>query len=227
MPLGPWNIIQVNSGNNSAAETGTLPVSLPSATSGNAVIVGISTGATVTAAPSGFVLDVTSVIGIDNNYIYRKQISTGETSWSFTQNFGLPDAWWAFEMSGLDPAPLIASGHDDNLAGTSAQLFPSSPVTQTDTMVLASIQGAVSSGSAPSFSGWTNGFVELADQATTSAGSNQFSIGLAYLFPGLAGGFGTVVTASVSAAMSFASVSYLGANIQLPLVGHTRRVGGQ
>jgi hypothetical protein len=226
--LGPGNIIQVNSGNNSATETQTVTVSLSLPTHGNTVLVGLSMDVSVTAAPSGFVLDIDAVQGsVVHNSIYRKQLSAGETSWAFTTNFGGQVAWWAFEMSGLDPAPLIASGHDDNLAGTTAQLFPSSPVTQTDTMVLASVQAFVSSGSAPSFSGWTNGFVELADQGTTSPGSTQLSIALAYLFPGLAGGFGTVVTASISNAMSFASASYLGANIQLPLVGHVRRVGGQ
>lgn len=228
MTLGPGNIIQVNSGNNSSTETTTLTLSLSSATTGNTVVVGISNTLLITVVPSGFVLDVQAVIiGNEAQSIYRKQKSAGETSWDFTTQFGGPAAWWAFEMSGLDPSPLIASGHDDGLAGTSATLFPSSPVVQTDTLVLASIQGAVTGFPAVTFTGWTAGFVEVADQGTTSPGSTQVSIALAYLFPGLAGGFGTDVTASGSCAMSFASVSYLGADIQLPLVGYTRRVGGQ
>jgi hypothetical protein len=227
--LGPSNIIQVNSGNNSATETQTVTVSLSSATSGNTALVGLSMDVAVTVAPSGFVLDIDALAasGAAHNSIYRKQVSAGETSWNFTTNFGGQVAWWVLEISGLDPAPLIASGHDDNLAGTSAELFPSSPVTQTDTLVLAAVQGGVTNIPAVTFSGWTNGFTELADVGTTSGGSNQYSVAVAYLFPGLAGGFGTVVTASASAAMSFASASYLGANIQLPLVGHVRRVGGQ
>jgi hypothetical protein len=230
MVLGPSNIIQVNSGNNSATETPTQTLTLPSATSGNTVVVGLAMNMAITAAPSGFVVEIQAAIGgAINNYIYRKQVSAGETSWDFTTNSGSQCAWWALEISELAPAPLLTIGTDSDLLGTVAVLPPSEEVVQSDILVLASVQGASSAGpgTAITFSGWTAGYTALAAAGTTSAGSNQQSIASAYLFPGLPGGFGTTVTASTTASMSFTSVTYLGANIQLPLVGYTRRVGGQ
>lgn len=199
MTLGASNIVQSNSGNNSPTSTPTLTVSVSSPTAGHAVLVGISCGQVVTAPPAGFTQDaVTSAVGgPDTHVVYRKQLSTGETSWAFGLTSSAAAAWWVLEVSGLDPAPLVTGVSNGGQAGTSISTGTTSSVSQTDILVLASFNGLKAT-TANTWSGYTNSLVEVKDQGTTDSGSNQWSIAVADRFPGAGGTFTSTATASAS-----------------------------
>ena len=211
MTLGSSNIVQSHSGNNSPVGTTTLTVSVSSATAGHTVLVGISAGTTVTGPPTGFVQDAVSAAvggGSDTHIIYRKQLSTGETSWAFGLAASGAAAWWVLEVSGLDPTtPFVTGTANGGQFGTSISTGTTSSVAQTDILVLASFNGLKST-TANTWSGYTSSFTEIKDQGTTDSGSNQWSIAVADLFPGAGGTFTTTATASASVNASGLVVVY-------------------
>lgn len=199
MTLGVGNILQSNSGNNSADET-TLTPSLSSATTGHAVIVGFaSNNVNAASPPTGFTLDGSgeSNVGAAGYYVYRKQLSTGETSWSFPLSSSNGYAWWALEVSGLDSSPFVTGIASSDQAGTSIVTGTTTSTTQTDIMCLACFASNHAT-TGDSWSGYTNSFTEIKDQTTTSGSTNQASVAVAYKFPGTGGTFTSTATPSHS-----------------------------
>jgi hypothetical protein len=207
--LGAGNILQSNSGNNSANEA-ICTVTLASATTGHTVLIGVSFGAAVGGVnPTGFTQDAhtAAAAGVDY-YVYRKQVSTGETSWSVSMSASTPAAWWVLEVSGLDPSPFVTGIADGGQAGTTADTGTTSTVTQTDILCLAALQSYNSGNATITWSGYTNSFTEIKDQSTASAGSTETSVAVAYKFPGVGGTFITTATLSASAIASGAMLVY-------------------
>lgn len=180
MPLSTDNIIQQNTG---SFESTSGTVSLSAGTeAGSAILLAAGVGGDgVTAfnltAPTGFT--AVSIVG-DNaarhghiRVFVKPSASAGETSWTLPVTGGTQQVTWAlFEMSGLD---LDWPG----LAYLNAGMFPNapaSPVASQDTEVTATNEsfGALAvavflasntTPSAPTISGYTNGFYEVASQA--------------------------------------------------------------
>jgi hypothetical protein len=199
VPLGVDNVVQENWGGTTGADSTTAAVSLPSGTTaGNTLLAAVtcdSIPATFTL-PSGWIKDLDT--GSSNHppvLFCRKPpdlVGAGETSWTFTNSSALKWAWYVKEVTGLDPAdPLDTSVATFSSAGTGG-----SPVTRStgttpansglDTMQLAVFQAgsSVNTQAPGTWAGYTNGFVEVAEVASTgtSAAAGQQALAIARKF---------------------------------------------
>lgn len=170
----PATIAQQNTG---TANSGSLTATLGAGTTtGRTLLIAVQVDGTPTQ-PSGFATDLTQDNATFGRMrLYRKAAAAGETSWGITISGGNGGAWCALEVSGLLASPL-----DKTATATGTSAAPSTGTTantaQADEWALAVLGAAVSS-STPSFSAWTNSFVEIADFGS-SGGTWKHSLGLA------------------------------------------------
>src|SRR3954465_7232314 len=94
-----WSVVQETTGTTTTATPTSYSVTLPSATTGGAVLIIVNSDATV-STPAGFTLDASQVFN-NGHYVFRKASSTGETSWTVTPGGAASGVWWVAEISGL------------------------------------------------------------------------------------------------------------------------------
>jgi len=148
-------------------------------TAGNTVVIVASTRSTTIATPAGFVRDSPSAVSAAKTFVFRRsKVPAGETSWTLTPTASAATRWWVAELQGLDPdAPLdvVPTSQTSQTSGTTLTTNTTPASTTYDGLVLA-VHAANQTGStvAPTFSGQTNGLVEVddggADDGTNSLG---------------------------------------------------------
>jgi hypothetical protein len=201
VPLTADDFVHENSGHTSSLTTSHV-ISLAgtdATTAGNTVLVFMN-GPNATA-PAGFVLDK----GLATNgflNVYRKSgVAAGEgqagvTPWTFTTGVGAAPAWYVVELSNIDPAdPLDALPVTAGPTGVANGGTLSSGTTPLNAglnaVVFAVFTATPTTGSTESWSGYTNGFEEVAD-ITESAVATQLAV--ARMFTTATGTFSTTAT---------------------------------
>lgn len=208
MPLSTSNVVQSNADETSPDFPNPVPVTLPGPTSGGAVIIGINADELITT-PDGFIRDIGIIDGVHDHAIFRKQTSTGETSWNVPVASPAMAAWWVKEVSGLDPAATVdATASTAWSTATTKSSGTSGATTSADTIVIASHASWNSADATITWSGHTNSFAETHDVSTANTGTTEVSIAAADRFPGTTATFETTATASASALLSGLLVAY-------------------
>lgn len=211
MPLDSSAVVQFTASSTAAAAAASsFVVTLPSGTTaGNTVVIGIALvgGGTAITTPTGFVKDVSLSAGCPHYVFRRSNVPAAETSWTLSMtSLTARAAWWVMEIAGLDlddPVDGTASSSSNVSPQTSGTVSTNSAL---DTIVLASHAGNNSAAAAPTWSGQTNGFVELVE-AATSATANV-DIAVSTLIPGTIGPFECSATESVASTSNGLLVVY-------------------
>lgn len=176
-------VVQAQGGTSGATAPASYSVTLPNPTAvGNRVVIVVVSDATV-ADPSGFTLDK-SQVNSDGHYHWSKIAAGGEAAWTVTPNSSAAGSWHAYEISGLtaDTADQAASTGSSSGA-TTRSTGTTGTTAQANELAIASWGSSVV-GTAVTWGGQTNGFVEnIPDQVTTTGGSN---VGLSVAFLTLA-----------------------------------------
>lgn len=178
-------------------------VSLPSGTTaGNTLLVFLTSQSGV-GEPAGFVLDKFLAV---NLYAYRKsEVAASETSWTFTTTVNSVFAWYVVELSGVDEVePLDTSavsgagfGATSNGGTRSTGTAPLNAAL--DTVVYGAFAAEQVAGSTESWSGYTNGFDEVADVSANVNGARQLAVA-SKAVTGTTGTFETTATLATSQA---------------------------
>lgn len=195
----PWAIVQSNTGSTNGS--GSVTASLPSGTTvGNQLFVAMVTYFT-SAPPAGLGTDVAlNQTGLAHKvHLCRKATVAGETSWAFTQSGTEGGVWWAAEISGLAASPLDKTASDAGGNDAAAQTGTTATTAEAPELAIAVVgaERATNVTVPATFSGWTNGFTELADVGNASSFAR--SVGVAYL------DLATTTTVTTTATLSVAS----------------------
>lgn len=198
VPLGVDNVIQENTGTTASGTSHV--VTLPSGTAtGNTVMVFFSCSLQPTLAAFAVVKNQFELWA----EVYS-DVGAGETSWTFTSLSAQTTAWYAVELSNVDPVePLDASSSGNASVGNGGTL---STGTTGLNAGLSTVQFAVFGGGAhtsSSWAGYTNGFTEVADVSATSVGN-----GLAVARNFRDGSTGTFESTATLTTSSGASATY-------------------
>jgi hypothetical protein len=190
--------VQTNQGSLTAVTS--WSVSLGSGTTaGNTVVIFLNTSTSI-SGPSGFTLLGPSALAAPNLYCYAKTAVAAETSWSFS-TASTNVAWFAVELEGVDNLSMVdvfapASFQNTATGATSIASGTTGTSSTYDGQAWA-IFGASTTGTTPAtFSGYTNGFTEWAEQGTSAATS--ISLAVATLDIASLGTWSTTATASAS-----------------------------
>jgi hypothetical protein len=170
VPLTIEDFVHENNGTETSSTTSHV-VSLAGADStaaGNTVLVFMTMSSAVgVTPPSGFVQDVSG--GGGNVFAFRKSdVAASETSWTFTTALGQIAAWYVVEVSNVDLVEPLDSSSSGNTGNRSNGQTLSSGTTSLNAG-LSSVAFVVfravkaNSGDVQSWSGYTNGFEEVAD----------------------------------------------------------------
>jgi hypothetical protein len=203
VPLADTDILQTASG----GFTGT---------SGNATLgVGTTAGSTVVlvatigspanvAPPSGFTdRGGTPVTAVARPYVFTKSgVGAGETSYTLAPNASTPVAWTLLEVQGLDPdAPVDVSVLQTGASsGTTVSTGTTPQSTTYDGMALAVLaHGNASGTTAPTFSGHSAGYTEVAQQGQAGT-SNAVAHSVATQFAQQLGTWSCSATSSLTGA---------------------------
>lgn len=165
MSLSDANIIQENSGTTSA--TTSHAITLGSATTaGNTLIVILECASAVTA-PAAFTAD----IGLNAGAIGVARAANtvgGETSWTFTTAVSANVSWYVVEMSNLDDDLYDVTTSNSTGSLAAGGTLSTGTTAQNASLSVVSF-AAWTGGAGHSWSGYTNGFEEVADVAGTSS----------------------------------------------------------
>lgn len=164
----PANLEQFKVGGDNAGNTGTASLNAATA-DGNVLLLAIfaysGPGAT------GFTQDATVNGGgfSMKMSLFRKDSVAGESSWPIVYG-GNGGSWCAMEWSGLmtGTAPDKTATNTGGATGTSTPSGTTAATTQADELAIACFAGLIIGSAGPSFSGYTNSFVELSDFAAGS-----------------------------------------------------------
>jgi hypothetical protein len=193
VPLTVDSILQENSGGTVAA--GSVTVSLPSGTTAGSTLLAFvamsSQSILMGTLPSGWVKDYEH--GTSDTVtatVYRKPasaVAAGETSWTFPASSGTYNwSWYVCEVAGLDADdPLDASASNYVSTTVTAAVARSTGTTGansgTDTVVFGCWyeRGASATTAPGTWSGYTNGFIEVVQQTSGTGGAAGSTNGLA------------------------------------------------
>lgn len=196
MSLGVDNILHENSGATTGVESTTTTVSLAAGdtTTAGSTLIAVLTNGGVSGSitpPTGWIKDAdTGVANAPTVAVFRKPpdlVTTGESSWVFTDSGAVKWAWYVKEMTSLDPIdPMETSAFVYNSAFISTSTATRSSGTTSanpslDTIQIAAFQSKTPAiSNAPgSWAGYTNGFVEVTEVASTSTNGSFGQQGLA------------------------------------------------
>jgi hypothetical protein len=171
------NVIHENSG---TTVTGTSHVvSLvggDSTTAGNTLVIAIYTLSGQVTPPAGVLL--AKAQNVITQVFYKSDLAAGETSWTFTTVGSVATAWYVTELSNVDVLPVDAT------AGATSGALGNGGTASTGTTALNAGLSTVAFAvfgvnlTGCSWSGYTNGFEEVADVNSASTGT----LGVARLF---------------------------------------------
>lgn len=151
--VGQSGILQSNSGIWSGT---TMPVSLPGATSPSSTIALFVAGNTIVPTPGGWTLRQSQVNAM-GHYLFTR--SGGANSWNITTNNGV-GTWYVVEIANAAyDTGAAANDPWDFTAYTTPSLVPSAG----NRLLIASFGSLTDTSLARTVSGWTGGFVEVAD----------------------------------------------------------------
>jgi hypothetical protein len=162
------------------------------------VLLVVVADATV-ATPAGFTLDA-SQVNNNGHFVFRKVAVAGETSFTFAPAVAASAAWYVAEVTGLAASPLDQTASTGtNVATPTISTGTTAATAQAEEFLLGSAGASLFGAPAPSFSGWTNGFVEVADTGTTKPAGTNVSLGVATRTATAVGTYGTTATLSTPA----------------------------
>lgn len=197
-------IVRSNTG---SVNSGNLTLTLSQATtSGNTLFLAVGSIGVATT-PSGFTLDVNANNTTDtswaNTAIFRKAITSGETSWAITLPSNGGGVGYVAEVSGLTASPLDQVA-ENNASGASfsASTGTTGTTAQADEWALAVVANA----SGRTYSSWTNGFTEVADLGNTA--TVKTNLGVATLTIASVGTYSTAAAMSPSGLYSGCIATY-------------------
>jgi hypothetical protein len=193
--LGPANILQFNSGTATGVTSAGTAVTLPAGVAATStLLMGVQHRSSASGVglntPGSWFVDASAGAAQTSVYLFRQSVPTaGASSWLVGPGTGTSTlAWWIAEVDGLDQeaafdvAATSAADTDPQPSGTTGN---NSAV---DCIAFAVFGSATTTEVAPTWSGYSNGFVELAQSATgASAGSTNVSVAGAYAFPATQG----------------------------------------
>jgi len=206
-PPEGWYFRSEATGTNGTSPATSVVVRLPPTASGSQVIVCFASDIAVTA-PAGFSVDK-SQANSNSGGIYRKSVSAGETSWTFTNSVPSGSSWWAAEVVNLAPNPLIeaASEGTSGLVTSRTTGTTASTTGATDGLAIAmfamttTIVAGVADATAP-----TGGFDEFAEARTTRTSANRIYLNVSYLIPASDGSFQSSTTFVSSTSVGLVAV---------------------
>jgi putative cell wall-binding protein len=192
-------VVQQASGNTGTTTPASVTATLPAGTvAGNTVLLVVVADATV-ATPAGFTLDA-SQVNNNGHFVFRKVAVAGETSFTFAPAVAASAAWYVAEVTGLAASPLDQTASTGtNVATPTISTGTTAATAQAEEFLLGSAGASLFGAPAPSFSGWTNGFVEVADTGTTKPAGTNVSLGVATRTATAVGTYGTTATLSTPA----------------------------
>jgi hypothetical protein len=195
----PIDIVQSNAGGFNATGTQTVTLGAGVAADSQVVICAFGYGGGSMNTPTGFVRAAPAAGpgSSQKTYIFRRGplegLTAAESSWNVSETLAMPFAWRVYELSGVDNTadPLDALSTHTTATAATASTGTSGTTTAYDALVIG-VLGArdAASGTGPTWSGWTNSFVEDGESAQAIAGGAS-SVGMAVAFKSLAS-IGTV-----------------------------------
>lgn len=199
MPLGSGNIIQTGTSSTVTTPATSVNVTLSSATTGNTVLIGLIADEFAITAPTGFVQDAYVQVGEAHHYVWRKQTSTAESSWTVYFPDFASAAWWVDEVSGLGASPLTAGISNSGSSVSSISTGTTPTATDADLLCIASYGAHIATNTVMTFSGETNSFTEAHDSHATWSGGVGVAIAEGRRFPGASGTYESTATISTTA----------------------------
>jgi hypothetical protein len=181
-----------NPGWATVAPSGTFEVSLPLGTTAGSTVLVIVTSGVVNqiTPPTDWIHELDSVVGSGGSGVRRKpDVAADETTWTFTNTNASARnvTWHAAEVSGMEPAaPLdasVATGAGTSISDGGTKSTTTTPENSgLDTVQLAVFGWYSPTAGTGSWSGYTNGFVEVAEHADAAGSGDHFGHGIAHHF---------------------------------------------
>lgn len=168
MSLSDANVIQENS--NTTTGTSHVVTLGSGTTAGNTVLI-YAFPSGFSAVPSGFVTDAGGGGGLVG--VYRKSdVAAAETSWTFSTASSIDISWYVKEVSNLDTEPLDVTSVGSNGSLVNGSTLSTGTTAQNAglSVMVDVIFGSGGTGGTRAWSGYTNGFTEVADVSGTNNG---------------------------------------------------------
>jgi hypothetical protein len=203
VPLTVDNLVHENADGTTVATTSYVVAlaGTDSTTAGNTVVIFVKSTGSLTP-PAGFVLDKQNAVGGLLSVYRRSDVAAGETSWTFTTGVAGHATWYVAELSGVDlvdPLDTSASASGGAVNGGTQSSGTTPLGAALYTAVFAAFDAHPVVGSTESWSGYTNGFEEVAD---LSAASDATQLAVVRKFATSTGAFETTATLATTQAGS-------------------------